>query len=326
MPQRFFGWIFLLGGLVSLVACSGPIVPRGPEQLYRLAGEQINNENYVRALDTLARIARNSPDSRYGAKASLTRLALLAGLARSALTLGELYLEVREEVEAAAYRSELHTAAMNQFGLGQSWALALVEALDQQLPTLADKPFLMDPLLPTTPAPEHPALARLREGEPIPEPERRAIERAAGRRALAEVMAALAGAPGDFGRAYDALAQGNARLEPAAVFLAFGNELVSLGGLFGKKALNNPRYQRLFYERALALAERALAATTSPDSPRAQQAERLKRHCQEVLGVARAPRSQAYLFPHAASKFPVSQYEEPPRWTVSVWRRSTQCP
>lgn len=282
-PQRLFGWIFLLSGLVSLAGCGEPIVPRGPVQLYHLAGEQIRNKNYVRALDTLARVARESPDSPYGVKARLTRLALLAGLARSALALGELYLEVGEEVDATAYRSELHRAAMDQFGVGQSWALALVEALDQELPALADKPLVIDPLLPTTPAPAHPALSRLRQGERIPEPERRAIERDAVRRGLAEMMAALAGARGDFGRAHDALAHANARLEPAAVFLAFGNELVRLSALFAKEALDNPRYLRLFHERALVLADQALAASGPADSPRALQAQQLKRHCQQVL-------------------------------------------
>lgn len=283
MRQRLLSWPLLIGVAGFCAGCGEPVVPRGPEQLYRLAQDQIRNQSYVRALDTLARITRESPGSSYGVKAGLTRLALLGGLARSTLALGQLYLEAREKAEPAAYRSELSTAAMNQFGVGQSWALALVEALDRALPDLAGKPLMVDPVLPTTPPAEHPALRRLREGGRILEPEFTAIERDALRRGLAEMMAALAGTPGDFGRAHEVLAQDNARVEPLAVYLTFGNELVGLSALFGKKALNQPHYQRLFHERALALAERALAASGPADSARAQQAERLKRQCQREL-------------------------------------------
>lgn len=282
MCERYHVWVLV--GLVGLHGgCGEPIVPRGPEQLYGLAREQIRNQNYVRALDTLARIARESPDSPYAVKATLTRLVLLAGLARSSLALGQVYLQAGGKAQEPDYRSELRIAAMGQFGVGQSWALGLVEGLDPWPRVLAAKPWVIDPVLPLTPAAEHPALGRLREGQRVASPERAAIERNAIRRGLAEMMAALAGAPGDFGRAYERLARENAPVEPAVVYLAFGNELVSLSALFGKEALDNPRYLRLFHERALALAERGLAASSPSDPLRARQADELRQRCREVL-------------------------------------------
>lgn len=273
----------LLGGWLANAGCREPIVPRGPEQLYELAREQLRNENYVRAVDTLARVAREAPDSSYGVKAGIIRLAVLAGLARSAQALGEFYLEIREQMEDSGRRSELYTAALDQFTLGQSWALALLEALSEHGPALAEDPLVIDPVLPITPAPEHPALARLRAGERISESERRAIERDAVRRGMAEMMTALLGEPGNFGRAYDRLALGQAEVSPAAVRVVFGHELVRLSRLFGQRALNQPRYERLFQERALALAEQVLAEGGGSNTAYLGAAEELKRQSQALL-------------------------------------------
>lgn len=271
-----------LGFFLFCFGCGEPLVPRTPEQLYRLAAEQLRNENYVRALDTLARITRTSPNSPLAVKAALTRMAVLAGWAHGAHELGEIYLQASEQATEPAAKSTLRQAGMEQFSIAQSHALALLDALAGELPGLAGTGWSTDPLLPLIPPAAHPALARLRAGQPLGEAERTAIQRDAIRRGLAEMMAALAGTPGDFGRAHERLARDNARLERAGVYLAFGDVLVSLSRLFDKTALDNPRYHRLFHERALALAERAWA-NAAADSARAQAAERLRLHCQRVL-------------------------------------------
>lgn len=279
-PAAFLA--LLLPALTLLtVACGEPIVPRGPAQLYQLAQEQIKNQHYVRAADTLGGIARRSQDPNYAVKAGLIQLAILAGLGRAALALGEVYREASERTEPGPYHDELRTAALNHFNLGQSWALALLEAVDAQTPRWKGNSLPLDSLLPSVPPPRRPALGVLRSGGRIPEAERSAVEREAVQRGLAEVMSALAGAPGDFGRAPEARAQGSVFLPAATVFLVFANELVHLSTLFAPQALDNLRYHRLFHERGLALAERALALTG--DATRREEAQRLVERCRRVL-------------------------------------------
>ncbi len=284
--QRIAGALLLMGFLAT-PGCREPIVPRGPAQLYQLAREQIRNENYLRAADTLARLAREFPDAPEAVRATLTRWAILAGLARSSLALGQLYRTSSERTAVESDRGELATAARNHFALAQSWSLALLDAVDQELPRLAGQPLLLDPLLPLQPPPEQPVERMLRAGLRVRESDRQAIERDTLRRAFAEVMAALAGARGDFARAETRLSWPQATVEPVDVFLTFGQEFLHLSALFAREGLDQPGYFRLFHEKALALAETVLAHAAA-GSPEAQAAQEIRAACQRALRSAPA--------------------------------------
>jgi len=282
MRLRRVSVVLLLAGIGAATACREPIVPRGPAQLYQLAREQIRNENYLRAADTLARVARESPDSPEAVRATLTRWAILAGLARSSLALGRLYREAGERAAAESDRGEFGTAARNHLALAQSWSLALLDAVDEQLPRLAGRTLLLDALLPLQPPPEQPVERMLRAGLRVTESDRKVIERDALRRAFAEVMAALAGARGDSARAETRLSRPQASVEPVDVFLTFGQEFLHLSALFAREVLDNPGYFSLFHEKALGLAETVLGRAAA-DSAEAQAAREVRAACQRVL-------------------------------------------
>ena len=160
--------------------------------------------------------------------------------------------------------------------------MALLEAVDEQLPRLAGRTLLLDGLLPLQPPPELPVERMLRAGLRVTESDRKVIERDALRRAFAEVMAALAGARGDFARAETRLARPQASVDPVDVFLTFGQEFLHLSALFAREVLDNPGYFRLFHEKALGLAETVLGRAAAV-SPQAQAAREVRAACQRVL-------------------------------------------
>ncbi len=283
MKKRILLGVLLLAWVVGWTSCGEPIVYRGPMQLAQLAREQIVNGNYVAALNTLSRIAKESPESDYALKANLLRVALLGGLARGYQRLGQIHLEGYDNAMTVDYRDELHRTAMDYFGRAQTQVLELVETLDALLPTLEGKALVIDAPLPTVPVEANPAVVRLRAGRRLLDAERVQIEPEEIRRSLVEMLAALVGAADDPARARALYAQGNTPLEPDIFFLAVGRELIALSGIFAYRALNTPHFHRLLHERALTAVDKVLAAGRKPPSPVLEEAQKLQRQCRRVL-------------------------------------------
>ncbi|MFQ5695375.1 MAG: hypothetical protein ACE5HB_05250, partial [Terriglobia bacterium] len=114
-----------------LAACGEPIVPRSPEALYALAQQQLSNNNFSPALDTLARVVREAPDSESGRRARVLQIALLGGMARAFREVAESYLAGSQEAGAAAYAPRMRSVAMDYFGRARGRSIEMVEALDR---------------------------------------------------------------------------------------------------------------------------------------------------------------------------------------------------
>jgi hypothetical protein len=253
-----------------LLACGGPIVPHSPEAVYALAQEQIANANYSPAVDTLNRVVRESPGGEPARRAHVLRLALLAGMARGFEEIAESYLAGHMQAGAAPHAAQMRAVAMDYFGRARGRSISLVESLEALVQEPPTGTFRVDSLrLSDRRAPED-LLARVRQGGWV-EPDRlQQTEKDMVGRQLTQVLAALGGA-------------GN-EVEPAAFFLAMGEEMVQLSRIYRPEALGDRRMFRLFHERAATTASQAARlARTRGDQRVERESERLAAYCQDVL-------------------------------------------
>jgi len=252
-----------------LLACSGPIVARSPEALYALAQEQIGNANYNPAVDTLARVARQAPQTELGRRARLQRITLLAGMARAFRDIAEAYLKGHEQAGAAAYAGQMRAVAMDYFGRSRGRSLEMIEALDYLLREPLPGPVQLELALPSAGAPSQ-TLARVRQGNWVDAGELGPVEKVGLANSMTQARAALADA--------------SAELEPARIYLGLARELLDLSSIYRPEALGDKRLVRLFHERAASAA--GLAAELSGRTGNRQLGEesrQLVAHCQDVL-------------------------------------------
>lgn len=261
-----------------LAACSGPIVARSPQALYALAKEQIANANYTPAVDTLARVGREAPDSEMAGRAQVLQIALLAGMARSLQEIGESYLAGSRQAGAAAYAPQMRSIAMDYFGRARGRAIEMVEALDRLMQKPLGSSFRVDLNAGTTPQAGAGVLVKVRQGGWVESQEMLGVEKALVQRELGEMLNQLsrAGAPESD--------SAEVMLDPAALYLAVAREIVALTDSLRAEALDDPRMARVFYERAARAAGRAAELAQQQGKQEiARQSQELLARCQEAL-------------------------------------------
>lgn len=267
-----------------LFSCGEPIVPRSPEALYALAKEQLANANYTPAVDTLAKVAREAPQSEPARRAQVLRIALLGGMARGFKKIGEGCLEGRKKAGAAQYASQMRLVAMDYFGRARGRSIEMVEALDLLLRDAATGPLRLDFAPPEVPGGGSPVLDKVRLGNWVKEEDLAQAEKDEVRQGLAVMLATLAGAGGDVPKARARFQGPELELDPAAFYLGAAQEIVGFSSIYGPEGLQDPRMFRLFHERAAAAAERAgKLAGEKGDRKLQAESEKLRRRCQEVL-------------------------------------------
>jgi hypothetical protein len=275
------GQKLVLGATAALLlaACGGPIVARSPQALYALAKEQIVNANYTPAVDTLARISREAPGSDMAGRAQVLQIALLAGMARSLQEIGESYLAGSREAGAAAYAPQMRSIAMDYFGRSRSRAIEMVEALDRLMQRPLGSSLRVDMTAGTTPQGGPGVLVKVRQGTWVESEEMLPVENALIQREFGEMLNQLSG-----GGAPEPGAASEVALDPAALYLAGAQEIVSLTDSLRAEALNDPRMARVFYERAARAAGRAAElAQQEGKQEMARQSQELLARCQNAL-------------------------------------------
>lgn len=266
--------------------CDGPIVARSPEALYALAKEQIARVSYHAAVDTLAKVTREAPQSELAQRARVLRVALLGGMARAFKEIGESYLEGQREAGEAPHASQMRSVAMSYFGRARGRSMEMLEAVERLMRDAPAEPLGVDFPLPEVPAGGNPALANVRQGNWIEHQELLEAEREEMVRGLATVVAGLVDTDGDLARARERLRfHGTAfQVDPANLYLGAARELVHLSGIYGPEALRDERMLRLYRQRAAAVAQRATqrAAAIGNDRIRSES-ERLLSERRQAL-------------------------------------------
>lgn len=269
--------------LLLLASCQGPIVARSPEARYVLAQEQILNANYSPALDTLAKVVRDSPESAWAPPARVLRIALLGGMARGYRQIAESYLAGHKQAGEAGYAPRMRSVGMDYFGRARGRSLELVEAMDQMAAEGFSHPVEINFAVPKGTADAGPVLDQIRGGTWVKDEELMRAERAAVRRGLVVMLARLASAADDLEQAAR-LRGPNWRIEPARFYLGVAQEMVDISSIYAPEALGDRRLFRLYHERAARLAGQAarLAEAQGNDGLR-ERSERLRRQCQVVV-------------------------------------------
>jgi len=271
------GLALLLGvGTALLLNCNGPIVARSPEALYALATEQIANANYSPAVDTLTKVMQAPEQTEWAGRAQVLRIALLAGMARGFKEIAENYLAGHQQAGAAAYAPQMRAIAMDYFGRARGRSIEMVEALDRMMREPGAGPVRVELSLPARSAGEPPApplggaLAKVRQGNWIENPELVQAEKDQVREQLGQALTSIAGA--------------DAGSSSAAFYLAVGREIVNLSGIYRPEALRDARMFRLFYERAATAASRAgELAREAGNRKLEEESQQLLAHCKEAL-------------------------------------------
>jgi len=255
----------------GLVACNGPIVARSPETLYALAQEQIGNANYYPAVDTLARVSREAPDSEVARRARLLRVTLLAGMAQTFKDIGESYLKGYEKAGAAAYAGQMRAVAVDYFGRSRQRTLEMLEALDLLLREPAPGPARLEFTLPATPSDATDLLGRVRQGHWVEVQQLSRVEKQELAIGLARVSAALT-------------AGGGREVDPARLYVTLARGITELSNIYRPEALSDRRMVRLLHERAASAASRAAQwAQQKGDRGLEEESQQLLAHCQDVL-------------------------------------------
>jgi hypothetical protein len=274
-------WLLAPLAALALAACGEPIVARGPEALYALARQQLESGQYRAAADTLARVAKEAPESEPGRRAQVLRVALLGAMARAYRQIGEAYLTGSQPpgVETGLLRA----AGIDQLGRARDRSLEMSDAVEALLNQKAVGPWAVEAALLDAPQAET-AKIEVREWRALEEAKGNEAERALVRRGLAELAAQLAGAE-TAAHAYAGVAEGELKVEPAAFYLGAARELVATTPMYRREALDEPRMIRFYHERALAAAERARElAQAAGDSHRVRDAEAAVGEWRRVLG------------------------------------------
>jgi hypothetical protein len=273
-PQRKVLAVLLGVGAALLLNCNGPIVARSPEALYALATEQIANANYSPAVDTLTKVMQAPEPSEWAGRAQVLRIALLAGMARGFKEIAESYLAGHQQAGPAAYASQMRAIAMDYFGRARGRSIEMVEALDRMMREPGAGPVRVELSLPPLsgggpPATAAGALARVRQGNWIENPELAQAEKDQVRAQLKQTLAGIAGAEAD---------------NPAAFYLAVGREIADLSSIYRPEALGDARMFRLFNERAATAASRASQlAREAGNRQLEEESQQLLAHCKEAL-------------------------------------------
>ena len=269
---------------VLLLGCDGPIVARSPEALYALAKEQMAHANYSPAVDTLARVVREAPQSESARRAHVLRIALLGGMARGFKDVAESYRAGAQQAGAAAYATQMRSLAMDYFSRARGRSIEMVEALDRLMSEAATGPLRVDFPLPEVAAADSAALGKVRQGNWVEDPARLQAEQEEVRQGLAEMLATVLGAGGDIHKARGRFRGREVELDLAVFYLGLAQEIVDISSIYGPQALQDRRVFRLYHKRALAAAEQAARLAGEKGNTQLQEeSERLKRHCQEVL-------------------------------------------
>lgn len=271
--------------LAILVGCGGPIVARTPEALYFLAKEQIAHASYSPAVDSLAKVVREFPQSEQAERAQVLHIALVGGMARAYAEMGDSYLAGSRQQGAAAYASQMRSVAIDYFSRARGRSLEMLEALDRLMRQAETGPLRVDLPFPEVAGAESATLASVRRGSQAKDEDVLRAEREEVLRGLAVLLARAAGAGEDLVRARGIYQGSGAEVDAAAFFLAAAQEIFSLSRIYGPEGLREQRTQRLFLERGAAVAEHAAQLARQKGDRRIQEeSERLAARCRESLG------------------------------------------
>jgi hypothetical protein len=272
LPRCFLGILgFLWIGLFLSCGGGGPKISKdSAEYQYAQVKEAVAEVKYEKAISLTSDIQRKFPDTEYGDKARILRIALLAGLSEGYQQMAEAYLAGHEKSFQNA--GKLRTTAFDYFRKQKSAALGFSEACDYFMKHYSDqKDYVLECEFPTKDVAHNKWLDEVRNGTDIKAEERRIAEESQLREGLIDTLSAFLGSRGDRAKARKLLEGGSKTLDHAEFMVRLGRALLENQKLFGRSALNEVQYYRQFYDKASETSE--LAQKLLKDKPNKETQE-----------------------------------------------------
>jgi hypothetical protein len=271
LPRRFLR-IFPLLCLGLLLSCGGEqkISRDSPEYHYAQVKEAVANVKFEKAISLTSDIQTKFPDTEYADKARILRIILLAGLSDGYQKMAEAYLAGHEKSFQNAAR--LRTTAFDYLRKQKSAALGFSDACDYFMKHYSDqKEYILECEFPAKDVAHNKPLDEVRNGTVIDPEVRRIAEESQLHEGLIDTLSAFLGSRGDRAKARKLLEGDSKTLDHAEFMVRLGRTLLENQKLFGRSALNEVQYYRVFYDKASECSE--LAQKLLKDKPNKETQE-----------------------------------------------------
>ncbi len=269
---------------VFLAACSGAPTPPAAEQHFSTAKSNLEAQDYEAALKNLDRAVKAAESEALAEQARLLRIALLMAMAQARKEMAEAYDVGGKQSAARLQQSEFVRMRLDYYRSARDRLVAAMEATLEHRSKLGGQPTPLTVGFPSFGGSEHPALTRIKSGVWVNEDDRARVETEGTRNALARVLASLVGAGSNVHKGREIFQQAPVQLDPRRCLIELSRGQLSAGAIFDKKALNEPRFQRISYEVARDNVDTALKLLgEQPDKDLETSAKKIKAECERSL-------------------------------------------
>jgi len=254
--RQFFPMVFCIGVLWIAVSCGGgagggkPQPARNsPEFAYNEAKEAMSAIKIEKSISLTNDVMNRFPNSEQAQRARILRIVLLNGLAHGFEDLADAYIDGFEKGGKNA--GQLRSAAFDFYRKKKNAILGFNDACDYLLQNYSDKAdYLLDCDFPSQETSVNRLIEEVKKGNLLDSDQLKRAEEQELREGVLVSLATFLGAEGDRNKAKKLLEGGSKPLDPADFFVQIGTIFLDDQNLFGRKALNEIQYYRLFFQKA----------------------------------------------------------------------------
>lgn len=270
--------------LCLLPGCTGAPPTPTAELYFSDAKKNLTSLDYDAALKNLDRLVKAAGEQPLGQQGAVLRTALLVGLADGTKQMGDAYGSGIKQPSAQARQAQFVKMRADYYGIARVRLMNAMEAVMAQRAKLGEKSVPLDVRFPEYSGTPHPAVEKIRNGQWAEDNDRYRAELESVRNSLARVFAQIAGVGDDVAKGHALFDKGGLQIDPRVYLIELSNDFLRLSEMFGRQALDDPRYHRISLEvirDTLDVALKLLAA--KPDKNLEAQAKKLKASCEKTL-------------------------------------------
>jgi len=275
---------FGIGVCLLLAGCGGEPPTPPTERYFADAKKNLDALDYDAALKNLDRLVKAAGDQPIGQQGFVVRTALLVALADGTKQMGDAYSTGMKQPYAQARQTQFVKMRADYYGIARVRLMNAMEAVMGQRAKLGEKSLPLDVRFPEYSGTAHPAVEKIKNGQVVEESDRYRAELESVRNALALVFAHITGAGDDVAKAHALFEKGALQIDPRVYLVQLSSDFLRLADIFGRQALDDPRYQRISLEVIRDNLDRALKLLEAkPDKDLEAQARKLKANCEKTL-------------------------------------------
>ena len=267
-----------------LLACTAAPPTPSAAQYFTDAKNNLAASDFDAALKNLERSIKAAGGQPVGQQASVLRTVLVTALAEGSKQMAETYGAGLKQPAAQMRFGHFTKMRADYYGIARARLMDAMQGVMDQRGKLNDKPMPVEVTFPGFTSTEDPALTRIKNGYAVEDADRYRAELKSDRNALARTLAAVVGAGDDPNKGQDIFSKGKVEIDPRVYLLELSSTFLRLGGIFERRALDEPRYFRAVNEVVrdnMDLALKLLA--TKPDKDLEARAKKMRADCVKTL-------------------------------------------